>query len=126
MLTLEEFVRGYAERNELLERQDALEQRRKLDSLVIRGAEAVLPAEPLTLAVLAASLPAEAEDSTVAKEDTGVSARVRWGAGVKQIKRRQSRVDQHSGHRTKEDELAKKQLEEEDNMKKRVIAHIIS
>lgn len=36
-LTLEEFVKGYSERNELMARQDAQEQRRKLDCLLLRG-----------------------------------------------------------------------------------------
>ncbi len=35
-LTKEAFVQGYLERNELLARQDAQEQRRKLDFLVLR------------------------------------------------------------------------------------------
>jgi hypothetical protein len=36
-LTLDEFVKGYMERNELLARADATEQKRKLDCLILKG-----------------------------------------------------------------------------------------
>ncbi len=36
-LTIEEFIAGYMERNVLMVKQDAFEQRQKLDCLILRG-----------------------------------------------------------------------------------------